>query len=694
LIQELAVRTSKSISSTRSSVAGHLAPVAVTASVVALLGLVGCSASSSTGGLNPGTGGFSGAGSGGSGINTDGGAMDGANPGTGGSTGAAGSGLGGASGTGGATGTGCYVTVTAVAPATTVDVEAGKGARMRVQGHVWGTFTPPITWEWAVTVTVGSSMKTVSTTVLDGPDAIVDFPLEDVGRYAVAAVAQSAGHPDCQTPTPLVISTVPVGPMAYAVRVTASGFPVQDMRITLDPSNPQPIAFPLHTGVAANLVPQGLDTGGSLPSYIRISDSTSGLSIDADSTHGAVTAPVLDTRAYDVLIVPIDPIDTYAPMYLLNKTHDSWPKPLQLDRGTLVNATMRDGQGNAVAGARLVLRHGLLPSTVGVSDGSGAAPVRARAGTLAAYVEPPIGSGLPSASVGAGSDPSTDPGIVLDPGVDSLSLAMTWGPVTSSALSIQVLAPGGAAAGAGARVRATSQGAPGQVGTLVASPVGGKTVTLQATGFTDVEVVTNATGIAAFPALPVGTYVVTVTPPSSTSASGLSTPAITSTSLTLAAGGPMRSVTLSTKSALGGTLLPLSDSPGTQVTAIDQTVTAPGTVVSATVDANGMYKLFVDPGRNYELRAQPPAGSLRGRAVLSSSVSAATAPMAAATLPVAHLVPGTVTTETGAPVGGALVQAFCPITSPKCLDATFPLAEAITRADGTFQLTLPDPPAN
>jgi hypothetical protein len=141
-------------------------------------------------------------------------------------------------------------------------------------------------------------------------------------------------------------------------------------------------------------------------------------------------------------------------------------------------------------------------------------------------------------------------------------------------------------------------------------------------------------------------------------------------------------------------LLPQTDSPGTQVTAIDQTVTAPGTVVSATVDANGMYQLFVDPGRNYELRAQPPAGSLRGRAVLSSSVSAATSPMAVATLPVAHLVSGTVMTETAAPVGGALVQAFCLSTSPSCLDPAFPLAEAITRDSGAFQLMLPAPPAN
>jgi hypothetical protein len=570
---------------------------------------------------------------------------------------------------------------------------------MRVEAHAWGTFTPPITWLWAVSVSGTSSADAgspdpVSTKTIDSTGAIVDFPIEEVGRYRVAAVAQSAGHLDCQTPSPLFITTVPPGPTGYEVRVTASGFPVQDMRITLDPTAPQSIAFPLHVGVAANLLPLRLDTGSSLASYIRISDSTSGLSIDADSTHGAVMAPVLDSRAYDVLIVPIDSSASYAPMYLLNGTPGSWPQPLQLDQGTLVNATMHDSKGNAVVGARLVLRRGSLPSTVGVGDGNGAATLRVRAGTLAAYVEPPIGSGLPSAAVGPGSDPSTDPGILLDPGVTSLDLAMTWAPVTSAPLSIHVLAPGGAAAGAGARVRATSQAAPAQVGTLVAHPAGGKTVMLPATGFTDVEVVTNAAGTAAFPALPVGAYVVTVTPASSAGAPGASTPAITSTTLTLVTGGLPRDVMLSKKSTLGGKLLPMPDTAGTQVTAIDQTVTAPGTVVSAIVAADGTYQLFVDPGRNYELRAQPPAGSLLGRAVLSSSVSAATPPMDAATLPVAHPVPGTVTADTGAPVGGALVQAFCRITSPTCLDATFPLAETITRADGTFQLMLPDPPAN
>jgi len=669
-------------------VLGHLALVIVATSAVALLGFAGCAASSSSsgyGGGGTGAGGTSGGGTGGSGVVADGG-TDAGHPGMGGSTGAAGSTGAGGTGTGGS---GCYVTVNAVAPAVTMNVEAGEGARMRVEGHAFGVFAAPIKWDWTVTVASSTLNGPVATTTIDSTGAIIDFPLAVVGRYQV--VAQLDGQP-CQTASPLVISTVAPGPMVYVLRATASGFPVQETQITLAPSDPQAMAtFQLDPGVAANLLPLGADTGNSLASYVRISDSVSGLSIDADSTLGAVMVPVLRSRAYDVLIVPLD---SYAPTYLLNVTQALWPQPLPLDHGVPINATTLDADGHAVAGARLVLRRGSLPSTVGVSDGNGAAALWARAGTLAAYVEPPLGSGLPSAAVGAGADPSSDPGIVLDPSIASLDLAMTWARITSAALSIRVLAPGGAAMGAGARVRATSQAAPGPVGTLVARPAGGSAVTLDATGSTDVEAVTDATGTAVFSALPVGAYAVTIIPASITGAASASTPAITTTTVTLAAGGLARTLTLATKSTLGGTLLPLSDSPGTQVTAIDQSATAPGTVVSATVAADGTYQLMVDPGRSYELLAQPPAGSARGRAVLASAVSDATPAIATATLPIAHFVEGTVSGDTGAAIGGALVQAFCPSTSPRCLDATFPLAEAITRSNGTFQLMLPDPPGN
>jgi hypothetical protein len=562
-----------------------------------------------------------------------------------------------------------------LAPPSFAGVEAGPGARMRVQGIVGGIYTSPATWQW----TVNSDSS--------GPGATVEFPIETVGRYQI--IAQLVGQPACHTLQ--VIDTVAPGPTTYVLRATATGFPIQDQRIMLAPTDPQQVPnWQLQTGVAANLSPQRADlNGGSLASYVRITDPVSTLSIDGDSTKGPVTAPLLPSLTYDVLIVPSE---AYAPD-LLHGMPGQWPQPLQLDQGVKVTATTLDGGGKAVTGARLVLRREslpvTLPSTVGVSDGTGAATLWARAGTLAAHFEPPIDSGLPSAAVGAGSDP----GIRLDPGVSSLDLSMTWDRVTSAALSIHVLGPGGAPVGAGARVRATSQAAPARVGQVIVRPASGSAVTLQATGSTDVEVVTDTNSMAAF-ALPVGDYAVTIVPASTSVAPSASTPAITAAMVTLAASGLSRDMTLVTKSTVSGILLPVTDSPGTQVTAIDRSVTAPGTVVSAIVGAGGTYQLFVDPGHSYELLAQPPAGGARGRAILSSSVSDATPTIATTTLPMVHPTSGKILGANGAGTGGVLMQVFCPSTSTKCLDPTFPLAEALTRADGSFVLLLPDPPGN
>ena len=195
--------------------------------------------------------------------------------------------------------------------------------------------------------------------------------------------------------------------------------------------------------------------------------------------------------------------------------------------------------------------------------------------------------------------------------------------MTSAPLSIHVLAPGGAATGAGARVRATSQAAPGPVGHADrAVRPAARPVTLHATGTTDVEVVTDATGTAAF-----------------TGASHRR----------LHRHGHPRVERGRTEREHAGDHQHDGDAgdgrPHAQRDAVDEVharaacccrsptararrsrrsirrVTAPGTVVSATVAADGTYQLFVDPGRSYELLAQPPAGSLarpRGAGFLAS----------------------------------------------------------------------------
>jgi hypothetical protein len=427
--------------------------------------------------------------------------------------------------------------------------------------------------------------------------------------------------------------------------------------------------------------------GGPLLSYIRITDAVSGVSVDGDTSRGSLMVPLL-SNSYDVLIVPVE---SYAPL-LLTGLPSMWPQEPQIDRGVAINTTTVDSAGNAVAGVRIVARRGTVPSTVAVSDSRGAGYLYARAGATPLEVDilPPIGSGLPNAAVGAG-DPQTDPGIMLPEGIASLNMSIKWDHVTIAPLTIRVLAPGGAAVGAGARVRATSQGTPGPVGTVLAQPAIGSPAMLHPTGNTDVEVVTDSTGTATFTALPIGSYTVTVIPVPTGAALSPSSLAITSTTVLLATGGSARSLILSTKSTLTGMLLPLSDSPGTRITAVDRSPATAGAVVSATVGADGIYRLFVDPGHSYEVLAAP--SSTRGRAVLWASVSDNRPALDPVTLPVGHAVQGQVTFQ-GTAEGGALVQAFCPVSSPRCLDATFPLAETIARADGTFELILPDPPAN
>ncbi len=533
---------------------------------------------------------------------------------------------------------------------------------------------------------------TITPTAIDGPGAIVEFPVVFAARYLVTATITN--RPGCGSGTLPVIAANP-GPMQYLLRATAAGFPVQDTPFPLGATDPQvPAALVLNKGTNTLLFPQRNDmNGGPLASYLRITDPGSGVSVDADTTRGAAMVQLIPTLSYDLLIVPTEP---YAPIQLTGLP-SSWLFSLQpLDPGVPINATTVDAGGNPVGEARMVLRRGSVPSTVGVSDSSGAATIWARASTsaMSMNIVPPIGSGLPSAAVGQGSDPTVDPGIMIALGVTSASVSMKWDRVSTAPLTVHVLAPGGTATGAGARVRATARTAPGPVGTLTVQPAGGMPILLHPTGTTDVEIVTDTTGTAVFTALSLGAYTITVIPASNGSAPTASSLAITTAPVTLAAGGLTSSVMLSMKSTLSGMLLPLSDSPGTQIIAIDRGVISSGTVVSSTVAADGRYQLLVDPGRSYELLAQPPSTSARGRAVLALSVSDATPALATATLPVGHAVHGTVAAALGGSLAGTLVQAFCPMTSPRCLDGTLPLAETVARFDGTFDLILPDPPTN
>ncbi|HET6149281.1 MAG TPA: hypothetical protein VFH68_17215 [Polyangia bacterium] len=638
--------------------------------------------SASTANNGGGFGGSSVAGTGGKSMGVDGGSD--AASGAGGSLGAGGA----SSGAGGATGTGtggtgvpvCRVRIVPLSAPSFTGIESGPMARLRVQGIVQGAVLSPVVWQWTVTF---DGVTTVMPTTIDGAGSIIDFPIDKPGAYDITA--SLARESNCYRSEP--VRTVEAQPTAFVLRATADGYPVKETRFVLGSDPQQAVPIQLDRGEPASLFPTRLSTGQALPSYLRVSRPASNFSLEGDTLHGPFSVQLLAEVSYDLLIVPNDAV---APD-LLTGVPSSFAARTSLDPGVPVTATLHDVGSRPVAGARMVLRRGALPSTVGISDQSGALSLLARAGTLAAFIVPPVGAGLPRMSVGAASDP----GIVLDAAAASLELIVSWDSVMSAPLPVEVHAPGGSAPVEGARVRAVSHEPGLRAGSLVARTAAGD-VSLPALGSTDVELTTNASGRVVFAALPVGAYDVTIVPPATPAPTGGAAPAITEVALTVAVGGPVQMVTLARKGLLAGTLLPLSDSVGARVTAIDKSIAAPGTVVSATVAADGSYTISVDPGRAYQLLAEPASGTTRGRAVLETVRSAAgTTPVSPHTLPLVHVVPGVVTSGPAGPgVGGVLLQAFCVAASTRCLDPTLPLADAISAGNGSFELRLPEPAQN
>src|SRR5262249_10171803 len=100
-----------------------------------------------------------------------------------------------------------------------------------------------------------------------------------------------------------------------------------------------------------------------------------------------------------------------------------------VDSGTPVVGHITDGNG-PVEGARILLRAGALPSTVGTSGKNGEFKVGARAGLVSVIVLPPAGAHLPEAVVTeAVGVPNAPPSVSLDfqwsaPAVSTLSLTV------------------------------------------------------------------------------------------------------------------------------------------------------------------------------------------------------------------------------------------------------------------------------
>jgi hypothetical protein len=539
-------------------------------------------------------------------------------------------------------------------------------------------------WTWHVEPRGGAP----STSTPGGADAGLIDPTQygdviDVnvgpGSYQIIVSNDVPGCAQAST----VIDVAAPAPPRLRFRVTppaAAQVPAREIEI--DGANPSSVGeLPLcELGKAMLTIAPKNGRNALMPAYVRITTPSLGSGIEGYTGQGPLLEALATNLSYRVLVIPgtaIAPfVVTGTPIDLRTALSANW------SAGVPVTGTARDGDGNPVAGARVLLRDGDRPSTIGVSaaDGSFSLATReatlSRDGTLAADILAPTGSGLPDAHVGS-------PGILLPAGTASVSLSMTWAKIPSATASVSVVDGEGAPV-AGARVRAELSGAPPVIGALAvhSSSATLNDVTLQATGTVWAQVTTDDAGVAQLGRLPVGGYRVTVAPPA-----GLASAAITGADFVLGSAGLATRVALEAPVAFEGRLTPAALAAHAKVTALDRGTLAAAVVPSATVDEGGRYSLPLAGGRTYELIVEAPAGqpfARRAYATVSPDDAASGSRMDSMLAP--RPWSGSVTCA-GSGVGGALVQVFC--AGASCIDPTLVLAQGTTRSDGTVVLMLP-----
>ena len=622
----------------------------------------------------------------------------------------------------------CQVDIIPVTPASLVNLTAGPTAFLRVQGTVvWGQTVPfQPDWSWSVTRSDG---QPITSKAVDGDPSQIQFPISLAGRYDITADIGS----NCSGSARALVQDSVNQFRVYHLRAlppasAAAAVPYEvDVRIAaggtsttrdIEFDTGAPVAIDPTTGPAFPLAV-------AVPSYIRIQSSGSTWVTDGRSSNQGPFRTVLDLMLeYQVLVVPDPPSDgsQALPPYLLSRSTSSnvkvdaqyigaYANPLPLPRGIAIKGHLLDPDGPA-EGATISLHSyqssttagqtDLLFSTVGraASDGSYALRVNS-AGNFSIVVIPPPGSPLPVATL-----EQVEQGISLtDASMVVPDLNFEWLSLPTTDLEIAVTLPDGTLPSEAIAVHIESLAddpLPAGVLTVGSGVDGGAdSWSSQAVATVRRDASTDRDGNVAFAALPKGSYQITLAPPASLSDWGLTT---YRASAKMASDALRIGLSLAPKVVVTGRLLDAKDDATTDsaeatVVATDLGHETMAAVVTAQVAADGSYALFLDSDRTYSLVAQPAAGrglpsyvplygfsTGRGRMQLDDQ-----------RIPRGVLVEGHIT-YAGAPVAGAVVQAFCVGLAPDCEDRTNlaagappAVASGISDGSGGYAIYLPDP---
>ncbi|MCG5052145.1 MAG: hypothetical protein KA712_04220 [Myxococcales bacterium] len=588
-------------------------------------------------------------------------------------------GLGGSSG-GGSSGevrSPCGIRLSALSDTSLTRIVAGPGRTATVQAQVESGRVPPEeSFVWQV------SFEGALLVAETGGERLT-FPVERRGPYPIFVQAGNCSGSTVlqaleanERTTDLWVRVLPPAganlvPYERTLALSRDGVAEQVLRLA--------------PGVQVSIAPKrasALETDVQIPAFVRVVPKESTFRWEGHTAAtGRFEARVDPFLVYDVLLVPES---DFAPVLLgAQTTQMLGSQSFRLDSGTLVQGTALAASGN-VAGVRVLLRAGALPSTLATSDAQGRFTLRASAARYGVTVRAPENAALPDLEL-----PEAE-GVTVTPQRALLPLSVTWQPYEATQVVLRVRLPDGLAPLPDAEVELATRTPLPNAGVLrvdqgPAQALLGKVVRR---GTTDAE------GQVVFLNVPRGSYRVRVTPPRR--------PGLvqrdhdiqldaTSAELTLDLPRPV---------TLTGQLAPAPQAAGALIQAYDTDAPAAAPFV-ATVDSQGGYALQVAPQRTYRLRAVPAAPA-PAFPMASVSVQTADLPLPPRTLPLAMPFAGRVTSEAGLPLAGAVVQLFCWGEGSDCVsrspDGTLlsvataiPLGEITTDETGQFALSAIDP---
>jgi hypothetical protein len=535
------------------------------------------------------------------------------------------------------------------------------GGFVYVPADLYATTSAPFTGNfpaWTVILPDGSAVAPEIVDTASGLSVKLHAVLP--GSYIFRV---SFGSGSCGGTSSFDLHTRDSNSVSYRLRISppdTAGIPQQDQVFTLFGGTPQG-AHDLSLSSGTPL--QGTLVGpGAVPvvGEVRLVADSGPDALALASSTGAFFLSVNPDVMYTPLIIPSGAqATTLAPRLLAKATGAALTTAMfVVDAGQSVSGTIIDPSSQPIAGAKVVLRSGQLPSGIGLSVVDGSYSLRAEPGDYVAFI---AADGWPEISL---------PSVTVQKSALSLDVQYL---VTRVAVNAKVVASDGTTAVAGARITIKSP----LLSAAATVNVGGVAQSASARA-KQVAISAKDGSLPLLQLLPLAsdTYDVLIEPPAG-SADG-----VTRLQMPLSGAGNW-TLQLQPKLLLSGVVTNLVNVGigNVKVTAFERA--GLGAAPSTTTSSDGKYALRVDPGSALELVVQPPASvKLAGvRLPLSAGVTQANA----ALLPGLQ-VGGYVIAPGGGHLPSVVIDALC----GSCGSVT-PVASTISDPSGSYALYLPDP---